>query len=304
MPHVVPIFRKKDVMRGYSSHPLQLFDDPISGSGEQYAPDAASGVTREERNRAELLACREAWRPYPSRRPTSKHEPYSLAWFQEIETRRYARQGWWMPKLLEFNRHRGEQVLGLGEGLGTDWVRFAEGGAQVHCCSPSAGHAALVRRNFDLRRLKAQILRGAFTALPLADDSMDVVCLSGLASSFEQLDAVVREVYRVLKPGGKILAVFPAKYNAHYWQDFWFPWNRWFDQRRADAEACFSGRTLQRILGQFAEHRIHKRHLRRSDLPHVWRWMLLPMLERIMGRYLVAKAFKPLRAGALVSLAA
>ena len=45
---------------------------------------------------------------------------------------------------------------------------------------------------------------------------------------------------------------------------------------------------------RFVEHRTHKRHLRRSDLPHVWRWLPLPVLERMLGRMLVHKAFKPL----------
>ena len=44
----------------------------------------------------------------------------------------------------------------------------------------------------------------------------------------------------------------------------------------------------------FAEVRVRKRHLRRSELPHLWRWMLLPVLERWMGRFIVTRAFKPL----------
>ena len=52
------------------------------------------------------------------------------------------------------------------------------------------------------------------------------------------------------------------------------------------------------------EHRIHKRHLHRLEVPHVWRWTPLPILERLMGRALVLKAFKPLNAALSVQLAA
>jgi hypothetical protein len=30
--------------------------------------------------------------------------------------------------------------------------------------------------------------------------------------------------------------------------------------------------------------------------PHLWRWLPLPLLERLLGRVLVIKAFKPLSA--------
>jgi SAM-dependent methyltransferase len=288
-------------MRGLTSQPLQLFDDLGTGSEERRALDPPSGLTPAECAEAERFACAETWRPYPPKRPTSAHEPYSLAWFKEIEHRRYARHGRWLPKLFEFGRHRGEQVLALGGGLGTDWCRFAEGGAVVSYCSHAAEQLALVRRNFEQRGLRGQFLHAPAAALPVADGSVDVAVLSGLAGGSAATE-LVAEVFRVLKPGGKVLAALPAKYDARYWQDFWFPWARWLAPRPA-AER-HSARGLKHLFARFAEFRAVKRHLRRSDLPHVWRWMLLPVLERLMGRYLVVKAFKPLLAAPPATVAA
>ena len=50
--------------------------------------------------------------------------------------------------------------------------------------------------------------------------------------------------------------------------------------------------------------RVAKRHLRRSELPYLWRWMMLPVAERLMGRFFIVKAFKPLSAAAVVRAAA
>src|SRR5262245_36310992 len=105
-------------MRGVSSQPFQLIGE-LPSSTEQSALAHPSGLTPEEVDRAEWHACRETWRPYPPRRPTTEHEPYSLEWYRQIEQRRYARHGRWVPKVFEFNRHRGENVLALGDGVGT-----------------------------------------------------------------------------------------------------------------------------------------------------------------------------------------
>lgn len=282
-------------MRVLSVHSLQLFDEPMTGSGEERALEMPAELSRSERDRAEQLACLETWRTFPPRHPTATHEPFSLEWFKQIELRRYSRHGYWIPRQLECHRHRGEQVLGLGDGLGTDWIQYAANGADLHYATPSAEALAIVQKHFELRRLPAQLHHASLTALPLADESLDVVCLSALSAGLAApLEEIVEEVFRVLKPGGKIIAALPARYDARWWQDFWFPWIRWFEGRRPERPDHWSGKALRGVFGQFAVQRVQKRHLRRSDLPHVWRWMLLPCLERIMGRFLVIKAFKPL----------
>jgi SAM-dependent methyltransferase len=286
-----PLFNGGVRMRG-SSHNLQLFDGPDPGSMREGALDPPADLSQANLDRVECLACRETWRIYPSRRPTSDHQPLTLPWYEQIEQRRYARHGRWIPGLLEFHRHPGDHVLGLGDGLGTDWVRYAMGGAEVHYVSTSNEQLAIVRENFKLRGLTGKFHHATLEAMPYADNTMDVVCLSGFGSEIESIQPAIDEIFRVLKPGGKILAVVPAKYNSRYWQDFWFPWNK-ATQHRADERNQFSARGLRRLFDRFSELRFYKRHLRRSDLPHIWRWMLLPFLERIMGRFLVLKAFKP-----------
>src|SRR5262245_31537881 len=142
------------------------------------------------------LACRDEQR-----------EPYSLQWFLDIETQRHGRLGRWIPRLLEFAKHTGETLLGLGHGLGTDWLQYARHGASVVVCSPSREQLALVRRNFELRGLAGRFLHTGPTALPLESASIDVACVSGLLEVVPDPLAVVDEVYRVLKPGGKVLVV-------------------------------------------------------------------------------------------------
>jgi SAM-dependent methyltransferase len=243
---------------------------------------------------ADRLYTREAFRAPAGRRAA---EPYSRAWFDQIADQRYGRHGYWLPKGLEFRRHAGETVLGLGEGLGTDWLEYARHGSHVLACSPSQEQLALVRRNFELHDLPARFLHAPPQALPVDENSIDVVCLTGLLHEVEDPAAVVAEIYRVLRPGGKVIAVVPAKYSASFWFDTCYPWRRWLRSTPPDAgKRAHTARSLRRTFAAFAEHKVAKRHLRRLHLPHLWRFLPLPLMERLCGQFLLLKAFKPLRA--------
>jgi SAM-dependent methyltransferase len=236
-----------------------------------------------------------------------KSPPYSLQWFLEIESKRHERHGKWIPRLLEFAKHSGEKLLGLGDGLGTDWIQYARYGADVVVCCPHAEQLGLIQRNFELRGLSGRFLHVSPTCLPIPNASIDVVCVSGLLDRATEPRALVDEIFRVLKPGGKVLAVAPAFYDVDFWSRLCMPWQQWLPLGRSNVDtspAGYSRRRLKLLFRQFADHRVHKRQLRRTEVPHVWRVVPLPMLERLMGRLLVLKAFKPLSAAVGLQIAA
>jgi SAM-dependent methyltransferase len=226
-------------------------------------------------------------------------EPYSLQWFVDIEKQRLSRQGRWIPKLLEFGKHAGECLLGLGHGLGTDWVQYAQRGAKVIVATPSPIQLQLVRRNFELRSLPGRFVSADPTRLPLESNSIDVACVSSLYHGIDHPEAAVDEVYRVLKPGGKVLAVTSARYDVDFWFNTIFFWYRWFASettvKRPAAEHLYTGRELRGLFRRFCEHRVYKRQLRRAEVPHLWRFLPTPLLSRFLGRVLVLKAFKSVR---------
>jgi SAM-dependent methyltransferase len=231
-----------------------------------------------------------------SRRPSLSVEPFSLEWFLRIEHDRHVRHGPWLPKLLEFSKHAGDTLLAMGEGLGTDWLQFARHGAQVIVASSSAEQLAIVRRHFDLRGMRARFVHTSAKALPLESGSIDVVCMTGWTGDDRDPSQATSEIHRVLKAGGKVICVVPARFDVSYWDAACFPWKSWGRKPNNPRDLSFSGRDLRRLFHRFAAHRIRKRHLKRVDVPHLWRWMPIGVLERLMGRTLILKAFKPVSA--------
>lgn len=232
--------------------------------------------------------------------PPENAAPYTLQWFLAMEHLRHERQARWLPRLLEFGKHGGETFLGLGHGLGTDWVPYARNGARVIACTPVASELALIRRNFELRQLTARFLHAEPTHLPLPDNGIDVACISGLLHLASHPDWIIEEIYRVLKPGGKVIAVVPAKYDWNFYARFWWPWrlpdvkslraNPW----QPDADGMvYSARRLKKLFTFFGNHRIYKRQLTRKEIPWFWRWIPRDWLQRAYGHFLVIKAFKP-----------
>jgi SAM-dependent methyltransferase len=289
---------------------LGLWDNPslalqaIFGHPENDAPEPRADHLQgphNPRDFAQKLHALESLQPQALRLRGEEQqpEPYSLQWFLDIEKQRHSRHGRWIPKLLEFAKHPGEKLLGLGHGLGTDWAQYAQNGAKVIVCSPAPEQLQLVQRNFTLRRLDGQFVQADPTRMPFEPSSIDVVCISSLHHGIDHPEQVVEEVYRVLKPGGKVLAVTPAFYDVDYWRRTLFFWRRWFlPYRGKNPLRCkrrLSATQVRQLFLRFTEIRIRKRQLRRQEVPHVWRWIPLPILARLMGRVLVLKAFKPVR---------
>lgn len=263
---------------------MQGMADSLPGGLQLWNGERPSSADADLANR---LFAREA----AGARGRTKAEPFSLQWFQDAERVRHTGQGRWLPKLLEFSRHEGDTLLGLGDGIGTDWAAFAANGVEVIACSPDQTSLSLVQRQFQLRGLKGRYLLAHPASLPLPAASIDVACITSLLPLIAAPEAIVAEVYRVLRPGGKVMAVVPARYDATWWTRGWLPW-----RKRPVSPHTFGMGRLKTLFGRFTEHVVHKRHLRRLDVPHLWRLLPLAVMERLVGRFLILKAFKPLSA--------
>lgn len=245
-----------------------------------------------------VLAARELLRP-PADSPSDRElEPFSRGWFELIELRRYATAGAWLPRVLEFSRHPGETLLMLGPGLGTDAVQYHRLGTRVTVCATPADEGEAVRRNFQLRGLELPVLPvESASALPFARGAFDLAYLNALHQPFD-LPAAADELYRVLKPGGKLFALFPAHADVASWQRWLLPLSHlyWPPPPRPTTGPRKTAREVRAAFPKFADFRFSRRHLRRAELPPPWRVLPLGLAERCGGRVLAVRAFKPIAA--------
>lgn len=161
---------------------------------------------------------REYWE---SRSPGLKHSEEQVGtpgFFATIERERYGDpfKYAFLKQVAEFDLHSGEQVLEIGVGLGTDILQFARGGSLVSGIDLTARAIELTQQRFEQEGLSGDFRQASFTSLPFEDNSFDVVYSFGVLHHSVETDEGIAEIHRVLKPGGRIIAMVYHKGFKYY----------------------------------------------------------------------------------------
>jgi len=137
----------------------------------------------------------------------------SPGFFRDLEEYRYEKLHY-LPKMMDFSSFRGKKVLEVGCGIGTDLVQFAKAGAGVTGVDLSKTAVDLAKKNFSCYHVKGDIRVGNGEALDFPDDTFDVVYAHGVLQYTMDIQKMVNELHRVLKPGGQFIGML---YNRKGW---------------------------------------------------------------------------------------
>lgn len=114
----------------------------------------------------------------------------------------------------------GERILDIAAGTGSSSAALARSGARVVAVDISPGMIEEGRR----RHKKIEFVEADALHLPFGDDEFDAVTISFGLRNIVDPKAALAEMYRVLKPGGRLVvcefstppvAIFRAAYNTY-----------------------------------------------------------------------------------------
>jgi ubiquinone/menaquinone biosynthesis C-methylase UbiE len=99
------------------------------------------------------------------------------------------------------------RVVDIGIGSGLNLPLYGAEVESVIGIDPSAGLLSLARRAAASAAVRAELLLGSATDLPLRTGSVDTVVMTWTLCSIPDPAAALREMKRVLRPGGALLFI-------------------------------------------------------------------------------------------------
>ena len=199
----------------------------------------------------EKIRAREQWGQDPcGSNHGREHEFGSREFFDQVERHRYSEYAPWMPRLMEFEQFRDARLLEVGCGMGTDLLQFARGGARCVGIDLTPRSIEISRHRFRLYGAGGDFTISDGERLPFHDESFDVVYSNGVLHHTPDTVGAIREVHRVLRPGGVAKVMLYHRNSLNYWVEVVL--------RHGVLGAEFlRGRSTQEIMSRVIEYSDH-----------------------------------------------
>lgn len=179
----------------------------IAESSEVKVPNRIESTTR-DRLQAESKGWWEANPMSYDWHKTLKQSEGTREFYEEVDRRFFSSSPFYrgrqpFEKWIPLDRIRGKHVLEIGCGLGTHAQLLSESGCDLTCIDLTEKAVENTRRRLQLRGLHADIRRMDAETMDFADGEFDFVWSWGVIHHSSDTERIVRQVFRVLKPGGE-----------------------------------------------------------------------------------------------------
>jgi ubiquinone/menaquinone biosynthesis C-methylase UbiE len=151
----------------------------------------------------------------------------------------------------------------VGVGAGTDHLQWARAGCRCHGVDLTAAAIETTRQHLALYGFESELRRLDAETLPFEDEKFDLVYSWGVIHHSEHPERIIREIHRVLKPGGAIVGMMYGRYSIfalRLWAEYALlkgrPWRTIADVVASHMESAgtksYTGLELQRLFEMFS----------------------------------------------------
>lgn len=256
----------------------------------------------------QIQEVRSFWEAHPLCASAIPYELGTPEYFRYYDRLREANESiqfsYWLHEYPAFS---GRKVLDVGVGNGYVLSKYAYEGARVFGIDLTEMGIGLSRRRFERLGLKGHFIRGNAEELPFESDTFDCVCSMGVLHHTADPAKAVDEIYRVLKPGGRLIVMVYHRNSALYRLKF-------------PLMSFVTGKTMQQLVNEvdgvgnpkgsvFSKNELRRLLIKFKDLDLsislLQRWMffqkagclfsdrLLRKFQKYLGWFLYAKARRP-----------
>ncbi len=120
-----------------------------------------------------------------------------------------------LTRYVDMKGLQGKKLLDIACGTGVLTEQFVRMGADVTAIDLTPKAVELTKKRLELYKIHANVLEGDAQALPFPDNSFDVVCAWGCLMHMPKTEQAIAEILRVLKPGGKMIAMMYHSNSVH-----------------------------------------------------------------------------------------
>lgn len=192
---------------------------------------------------------------------------------------------------------RGKHLLEVGCGMGYDSLEFLKRGVRVTATDLTPNAVELTRRHFEIEGVQAEDVRvenGLDLSFP--DDSFDAVWSNGVLHATGDTRQAIREVYRVLRPGGRaIISHFYRRPSWMYWLSRLGKENIEFKEEDPPVNEFYRENEILSMFASFRIEEVAREHYRALPVARqglkagLYRWGFKPIFNAIPAP--IAKRF-------------
>ena len=121
-------------------------------------------------------------------------------------------KGFILEKFIPYSKFSGKNILEIGCGSGLLSSHIAKAGGNLFAVDITNKAVETTKKRFDLEGLKGSIQQMDAEKLTFEKESMDYVISWGVIHHSGNMEAIIDQIHKVLKPGGK---AFLMVYNRH-----------------------------------------------------------------------------------------